>query len=42
MRVQDHLDRDLTPRIRKSRATLALLAMAAPKPLLRDHFGSLL
>ena len=42
MRVQDAEGRDITPRIRKSRAVLAMLALAAPRPLMRDDLAALL
>ena len=42
MRVVDWRGTDLTPRIRKSRAVLAVLALAAPRPVLRDHLATLL
>ena len=42
MKVRDALGTDATPRIRKSRAVLAVLAMASPKPVLRDQFAALL
>jgi DNA-binding SARP family transcriptional activator len=42
MQVRDANGNDATPRIRKSRAVLAVLALAAPKPILRDHFAALL
>ncbi|MCX7384105.1 MAG: BTAD domain-containing putative transcriptional regulator [Alphaproteobacteria bacterium] len=32
----------MTPRIRKSRAVIAVLALASPKPVLRDRFAALL
>lgn len=42
MTVTDATGRDATPRIRKSRAVLAILALAAPMPILRDRFAALL
>ncbi len=42
MQAHDATGLDVTPRIRKSRAVLAALALAAPKPVLRDHLANLL
>jgi len=42
MQVHDHAGADITPRIRKSRAVLAVLALAAPRPVLRDELAALL
>jgi len=42
MAVSDLQGRTFLPRTRKTRALLALLAMASPKPLLRLHLASLL
>jgi len=42
MQVLDAKERDLTPRIRRSRAVLAILAMAAPRPVMRDDLAALL
>ena len=42
LQVRDASGNDATPRIRKSRAVLAVLAMAAPKPVLRDQLANLL
>ena len=42
MQVVDAKGTDHTPRIRKSRAVLAVLALAAPRPVLRDHLATLL
>jgi DNA-binding SARP family transcriptional activator/TolB-like protein/Flp pilus assembly protein TadD len=42
MTVVDSKGRTYLPRTRKSRALLAVLAMASPKPVLRQHLASLL
>jgi DNA-binding SARP family transcriptional activator/TolB-like protein/Flp pilus assembly protein TadD len=42
MAVDDSRGRSLLPRTRKSRALLAVLAMASPKPVLRAHLAGLL
>ena len=42
MHVHDATGADITPRIRKSRAVLAVLALAAPRPVLRDDLAGML
>ncbi len=42
VRVHNETGEELTPRIRKSRAVLAVLALTAPKSMLRDRFAALL
>lgn len=42
MRVEDAAGRSLLPRSRKTRAVLAVLALAAPRPVLRSQLTSLL
>ena len=42
MAVFDSAGRSLLPRVRKTRAVLALLAMAMPRPVLRDELTALL
>jgi DNA-binding SARP family transcriptional activator len=42
MQLHDATGTDITPRIRKSRAVLAVLALAAPRPVLRDELAALL
>ena len=42
MQVHDGAGRNITPRIRKSRAVLAVLALAAPRPVLRDDLAAML
>jgi DNA-binding SARP family transcriptional activator/TolB-like protein len=42
MAVDDSMGRNCLPRTRKTRALLAILAMASPKPVLRQHLASLL
>ena len=41
-RIVDNRGEDITPRIRKSRAVLAVLALAAPRAVSRDQFAALL
>jgi DNA-binding SARP family transcriptional activator len=42
MSVRDHTGRSLLPRTRKTRAMMAILALASPKPVLRLTIASLL
>ncbi len=42
MQLHDADGNDITPRIRKSRAVIAVLALAAPRPVLRDDLAALL
>ncbi|MBN8926663.1 MAG: hypothetical protein J0H19_08570 [Rhodospirillales bacterium] len=42
MRAQDALGRSVLPRARKTRALLAILALAAPEPVLRSQITALL
>lgn len=42
MRAQDATNRDVLPRVRKTRAVLAVLALAAPRPVLRTQLIELL
>lgn len=42
LRVHNENGDDLTPRIRKTRAVIAMLALASPRPITRDRFAALL
>ncbi len=42
VRVHNEAGDELTPKIRKSRAVIAVLALASPRPVTRDRFAALL